>query len=1270
MMAGVIDLSQIFSEKHENDRAINMNKMKSKEKAQSARQYFDVPEAPVFTDIPDFGTLLNSDGKNSLLDLQPSQWMPPTQASQIGRKDLSNTSGQALYRKTVSEKGDCDDIFLGSQFPLVHNIGSSQVPMSTERQVWNVHCLEAASQRSNQGHSKSNIKKQPNKTRVYVAPRTGEQAEKRRNGLFLSNSNRNSFLKMGTGIPQPSDNRGNAHFGHSGGHSGRKIISPLVAEVENDSQEDLFEDSMSNTARFDTQVTGNRGRKQLKQCLTPAGRTPRDQLYTPGLVAVPLDQYRMGIKLKPVTEIHILYIVATENYRRIFNYAHFNIVQSKVFDDVMYTDKCLVLCSPTGSGKTAVFEMAIVRLLIRSDTNFSRNFKIVYMAPIKALCSEKFSDWKTKFEPYGLKIMELTGDTDTDEFYELQSVNIILTTPEKWDSMTRKWRDNKTVMNAICLFLIDEIHILNDPTRGSVVEAVASRMKTIQAARHRSKGTSDLPALRFLAISATITNIEDLAEWLGHGKVPAVHYKMDDSVRPVRLRKVVLGYHFAENKQSEFQFDISLSYKLAAVINTYSDSKPVLIFCATRKSSMQGAEILSKDVKSLYVRNSEHRLALQNMSFHIKDSKLRDLVVKGIGYHHAGMDVQDRKLIEETFAKGELPVLVATSTLAMGVNLPAHLVIIKSTMYYNMGSHQEYPDTQVLQMIGRAGRPQFDTSATAVIMTKNSTKMKYENLLNGTQLIESSLHKNLVEHLNAEIVLNTITDISVAVEWLKYTFLYIRVMKNPTYYGMPSGLTRQSIEKRLQDLCMKSLNQLNKLSLIQMNEENMDVRPTESGRLMARYCISYKTAELFLAFKGDESLQDMLSIISKCQEFDDIKLRNNEKKTLNTLNKDKNRITIRYPMTGKIKTTDMKVNCLIQATFGSLLIQDFALQQDTNRIFRAGIRVTRCLVEFLSQKSQFKCLLSALLLCKSFKARLWEDSKYVSKQLDGIGPTLSTALVNAGLTTFEKLEEKDPREIELIVNRHPPFGNQVKDNIAKLPKYELVIEQVMRYSVNTADIVITLQITNREALTNSTGHTCTLLVGDADNKVIFKQRIMDALLLKEICWTKKLEVKRADKGPDLSVHYISQDWVGLDVECTYTPNYLGGNRMTSSNIGNQQTKGEVNPGNMSLSNNQPCLHTCHNKQMCAHECCKNGVSSKRRNTANQATPKPASTKQVASHLQELKNRAATLPSTPSVNKRIRLEVFTRLFNHYFAGMENDQHLPPVLSQTIVYICAV
>ncbi|WAR27311.1 HFM1-like protein, partial [Mya arenaria] len=202
---------------------------------------------------------------------------------------------------------------------------------------------------------------------------------------------------------------------------------------------------------------------------------------------------------------------------------------------VMYSDRSLVLCSPTGSGKTAVFEMAIVRLLSGQNNTYISSYKIVYMAPIKALCSERYADWREKFEAFGLKVMELTGDTDLEDFYELQQ--------EKWDSMTRKWRENKSVMQAICLFLVDEvsefpfvpyichentlgqqIHVLNDRTRGSVIEAVMSRMKTIEAARERNNIPDQFPCLRFLAVSATITNIDDIAAWLGKDGVPALHY--------------------------------------------------------------------------------------------------------------------------------------------------------------------------------------------------------------------------------------------------------------------------------------------------------------------------------------------------------------------------------------------------------------------------------------------------------------------------------------------------------------------------------------------------------------------------------------------------------------------------------------------------------------------------------------------------------------------------------------------------------------------------
>ncbi|KAK3603692.1 hypothetical protein CHS0354_023298 [Potamilus streckersoni] len=954
---------------------------------------------------------------------------------------------------------------------------------------------------------------------------------------------------------------------------------------------DLFEDREENTPAI-------RVRSGMKK-----------DMYTPAPLIVPSNSRSM--KLRSVKEI-------PEKCRSVFNFPYFNCVQTKVFDDVLFSDKSVVLCAPTGAGKTVVFEMAITRLLTVQNQATMKCIKIVYMAPIKALCSERYQDWKQKFEPLGLKCKELTGDTELEDFYELQEVNIILTTPEKWDSMTRRWRDNKSVIQSICLFLIDEIHVLSDITRGATVEAVIARMKTIQAAKARTKLNNPSSPFRYIAVSATIPNIEDIAEWLGDNKKPALYFKMDESSRPVRLKKIVIGYNFDEHRTSLFQFDLMLSYRLAGIIHTYSDGKPTLVFCASRKGAQQAAEIIAKDPKG-FIHSSKHQL-LTSVAYHMKDTKLRDLVMKGIGYHHAGMDLQDRKNIEELFYNGELLVLVSTSTLAMGVNLPAHLVIIKSTMYYQMGVNLEYSDSQILQMIGRAGRPQFDTSSTAVILTKNQTKGKYEALLNGTQVIESSLHKNLIEHLQAEIVLHTINDISVAVEWLRYTFLYIRVMKNPQFYGMPNGLSKEQIEKRLHDLCMKNLNLLTALNMTVMDEETFDIKPTDAGRLMARYCISFETMKLFSSITGTESIHDLILILCKSEEISELKIRNSEKKTLNMLNKDKNKTTIRYPLQGRVKTTEMKINCLIQATLGCLPIQDFGLQQDTSRLFRAGQRITRCLVELLWLRQDYKSLLSAVQLTKCFKAHLWEDSKFVAKQFSGIGPTLSNMLVNAGIVSFQKIEETNPRDLELIVNRHPPFGNQIHDMVARLPKYELVIEQIAHYSMRTSEIVLTLTLANRLELQHdkkpaagnsmTPNHCCVLLVGDVDNKVVFKRKIMDHLLLKEEMWTKKLEIKRSFKGPDLYISYISLEWVGLDIETVYTPYYLDDGKTLQRSIRPSagpdlnETQDKVNEVSKEASQGHkpddaestmvPCNHSCRSKAYCRHDCCKTGVPAKRK----------------------------------------------------------------------------
>ncbi|XP_062961372.1 LOW QUALITY PROTEIN: probable ATP-dependent DNA helicase HFM1 [Cynocephalus volans] len=941
--------------------------------------------------------------------------------------------------------------------------------------------------------------------------------------------------------------------------------------------------------------------------------------------------------LKAVTEI-------PAKFRSVFKeFPYFNYIQSKAFDDLLYTDRNFVICAPTGSGKTVVFELAITRLLMEVPLPWS-NIKIVYMAPIKALCSQRFNDWKEKFGPIGLNCKELTGDTVMDDLFEIQHAHIIMTTPEKWDSMTRKWRDNSLVQ-LVRLFLIDEVHIVKDENRGPTLEVVVSRMKTVQSLPKTLENTSTIIPMRFVAVSATIPNAEDIAEWLSGGERPAVCLKMDESHRPVKLQKVVLGFPCSSN-QTEFKFDLTLNYKIASVIRTYSDQKPTLVFCATRKGVQQAAFVLVKDAK--FMMTVEQKQRLQTCAYSIRDSKLREILIHGIAYHHAGLELSDRKVVEGAFNVGDLPVLFTTSTLAMGVNLPAHLVVIKSTMHYAGGMFEEYSETDILQMIGRAGRPQFDTTATAVIMTRLSTKEKYIQMLACSDTVESSLHRHLIEHLNAEIVLHTITDVNIALEWIRSTLLYIRALKNPSHYGFSSGLNKDGIEAKLQELCLKNLNDLSSLDLIKMDGD-VNFKPTEAGRLMAWYYIAFETVKKFCTISGKETLSDLVTMIASCKEFRDVQLRINEKKTLNILNKDPNRVTIRFPMEGRIKTREMKVNCLIQAQLGCIPIQDFALTQDTSKIFRNGSRITRWLSDFVAaQEKKFAVLLNSLILAKCFRCKLWENSLHVSKQLEKIGITLSNAMVNAGLTSFKKIEETDARKLELILNRHPPFGTQIKETVMYLPKYELELEQIARYSDTMAEILVTVILRNFEQLqtkrTTPDSHYVTLIIGDADNQVVyFKHKIMDSVLLKAGSWTKKIDVKKALKSEDLSINLISSEFVGLDIQQKFTVFYLGPKRFGNQIIMRRKSETEIShskhlgisavagPNKGMTACKKPgireCNHHCKNKHTCGHDCCKVGVAQK--------SEVKGST--ISSYLSDLRNRNAVSSLPPVKRPKIQMD---------------------------------
>ena len=177
--------------------------------------------------------------------------------------------------------------------------------------------------------------------------------------------------------------------------------------------------------------------------------------------------------------------------------------------------------------------------------------------------------------------------------------------------------------------------------------------------------------------------------------------------------------------------------------------------------------------------------ALAPLLDRVKDQALRHTLAFGVGIHHAGLNRADRSLVEDLFADGSIQVLVSTATLAWGVNLPAHTVIIKGTQIYNpeKGKWTELSPLDIVQMMGRAGRPQFDSEGEGIIITRHSELQYYLSLMNQQLPVESQLVKHLPDHLNAEIEMGAVQTIKQAADWIAYTYLYVRALREPDRYG-------------------------------------------------------------------------------------------------------------------------------------------------------------------------------------------------------------------------------------------------------------------------------------------------------------------------------------------------------------------------------------------------------------------------------------------------------------------------------------------------------
>jgi superfamily II RNA helicase len=353
---------------------------------------------------------------------------------------------------------------------------------------------------------------------------------------------------------------------------------------------------------------------------------------------------------------------------KIIKHPNLNYIQENCFDLLFNTNENTIISAPTGSGKTLLFELCICKIVkenfsIEKKIYLQKNFKMIYIGPVKSLCSEKYNEWTTKFSLLNINVTEITGDSEFINTNLLENSNIIIMTPEKFDSLTRKWKTNLSFISSIKLLMIDEIHLLNEETRGATLEAVLTRIKLLKTHKKISEGNCYLKTLRIIGISATIPNINEIAEWLEVKKNCLRIY--GEEHRPVKVERIVLGYNMAKN---EFIFEKNLNFRLAEVIAKYSDNKPSLVFCQTQKGTINAAMQLMEDYAKLNsfsvnmnINNindnnisniKENKNQLNIISAKVKDPVLKNLIKNGISFHNAGLSLEDRQIVEEYFKKG------------------------------------------------------------------------------------------------------------------------------------------------------------------------------------------------------------------------------------------------------------------------------------------------------------------------------------------------------------------------------------------------------------------------------------------------------------------------------------------------------------------------------------------------------------------------------------------------------------------------------------------
>ena len=359
----------------------------------------------------------------------------------------------------------------------------------------------------------------------------------------------------------------------------------------------------------------------------------------------------------------------------------------------------IVAAIPTASGKSLIGYVPALKTVLTDHR------KVLYIVPLKALASEKKDDFDG-FSYLGIRTHLSTGDLDSED-RGIEDADIIVATSEKADSMIRhgsRW------MDRVGLIIADEIHMIHEPGRGPTLEVALTKLMRRN------------PDIQIIALSATVSNPIDLADWLNAELVRS-------DWRPIPLREgVFMDGEITFDDRSKTEVPAEGEEVWSLVKQTVQDGGQCLVFVNSRRSTEALAVRYSPSMKKLCGSNipDSELDALESESESTSMAKkLASCIRCGMAFHNAGLTMRQRKFVERGFKAGDIKCIVATPTLAAGINLPARRVIVRDTTRFDNGINAPISVMEVKQMCGRAGRPGYDPYGEAVLIAKNLKDMDH-----------------------------------------------------------------------------------------------------------------------------------------------------------------------------------------------------------------------------------------------------------------------------------------------------------------------------------------------------------------------------------------------------------------------------------------------------------------------------------------------------------------------------------------------------------------